>query len=243
MTSCQPFNIDAAHSSWHLCIKQALAAMDPHYLNELYCSHNWLPGQQNIFNAFSLPVNKTNYVFFGESPYPRATSANGYAFWDAAVKELWSETGLSKSVNRATSLRNILKTLLIAEGMLTPNHTTQLDISNLNKHPLIKTNQELFQHFLEHGFLLLNATLVLRTTQVRKDALAWQPFIQHILHFLFQQRPKIQLILLGNIAKTIDKLIIDDIKRFYAEHPYNISFMHNSKIIDFFRPLHLLQKC
>src|SRR3989338_9603487 len=160
MMSCQSFNIDAADASWHVCIKQALATMDQRYLNELYCSCHWLPGSQHIFNAFSLPVNKINYVFFGESPYPRAASANGYAFWDAHVKELWSETGLSKPVNRATSLRNILKTLLIAEGMLKPENTTQLAISKLDKHSLIQTNQELFQHLLKHGFLLLNATLV-----------------------------------------------------------------------------------
>ena len=44
--------------------------------------------------------------------------ANGYAFWDAAVNELWSDNGLSKAVNRATSLRNFIKMLLVTEGAL-----------------------------------------------------------------------------------------------------------------------------
>ena len=59
---------------------------------------------------------QVNYVLFGES-LPRRASANGYAFWDAAVKIMVS-FGNSKTVNRATSLLNILKMLLIAEGCL-----------------------------------------------------------------------------------------------------------------------------
>ena len=108
-----------------------------------------------------MPVAQTHYVLFGESPYPRAKSANGYAFWDAAVTDLWSESGLSKAVNRATSLRNIIKMLLVAEGKLTLVHTGQADIAKLDKTGLIATNAELFQQFLTHGFLLLNATPVL----------------------------------------------------------------------------------
>src|SRR5690348_5345377 len=109
------FNLQAADPSWQQCLAEALTKMDSAYLEELYANAHWLPGSKNIFNAFSLPVSKTNYVLFGESPYPRAVSANGYAFWDAAVNQLWSDTGLSKTVNRATSLRNIIKMLLIAE--------------------------------------------------------------------------------------------------------------------------------
>ena len=42
------------------------------------------------------------YVLFGESPYPRAQSANGYAFWDAAANSLWAEEGgLHQLLNRA----------------------------------------------------------------------------------------------------------------------------------------------
>ncbi|EKD55278.1 MAG: Uracil DNA glycosylase [uncultured bacterium] len=243
MTVRQLFHLDAVDPSWHTCIQDALKKMDPDYLDKLYQTHHWLPGPKNILNAFSLPLDKTNYIFFGESPYPRAQSANGYAFWDALVRGLWSETGLSKTVNRATSLRNIIKMLLIAEGLLNPAHITQADITKINKDHLIKTNHELFTALLEHGFLLLNATLVLRPTKVRKDAIAWQPFMHHVLNFILKNRPNVQLILLGNVANAIDKLIVPHkIKALYAEHPYNISFIHNAAVIDFFKPLHLLRK-
>lgn len=242
MNTHQLFNLDAAHPSWHACLKEGLAKIDPAYLENLYQNTNWLPGHQKIFNAFSLPVDKTNYVLFGESPYPRSASANGYAFWDAAVTQLWSETGLSKTVNRATSLRNIIKMLLIAEGKLQLEHTSQSDIAQVDKQHLIKTNQELFQNLLQHGFLLLNATPVLQPDQVKKDARAWEPFTDHVLQFLFEKHPTAQLILLGNIANTIDKLVGKyNIQRLYAEHPYNISFIQNQKILQFFQPLHLLR--
>ncbi len=235
------FNFNHVDSSWHACLTAALQNLDPHYLEKLYNTDDWLPGKDKIFNAFSLPVKKVNYVLFGESPYPRPQSANGFAFWDAAVTELWSDTGLSKTVNRATSLRNIIKMLLVADGKLQPDRTGQADIAALKKQDLIKTNNALFGNLLQHGFLLLNASPVLQLTEVRKDARAWKPFLKHIIDFLIEKRPDITFILLGNIANEIDPLITQpNVHKVYAEHPYNISFIHNPTVLSFFRPLHLL---
>ncbi len=236
------FNLASVDPSWHECLNRALTKMDAHYLEELYNNTDWLPGPNQIFNAFSIPLNQVNFVLMGESPYPRAHSANGYAFWDAAVNQLWTETGLSKAVNRATSLRNLIKMLLITEGKLDPQQTGQAAIAQVNKQGLVQTNQELFNNFLHHGFLLLNATLILKPDNVQKDARAWQPFIREVLWFLFDQNPSIQLILFGNIANTLDKFLnYKQIKRLYAEHPYNISFIHNENVMQFFQPLHLLR--
>jgi uracil-DNA glycosylase len=243
------FSLTSVDPSWHPCLLEALHQMDPDYLKQLHHNQNWLPGPEKIFNAFSLPVNQIHYVLFGESPYPRAASANGYAFWDAAVTQLWSKTGLSKQVNRATSLRNIIKMLLVTEKLLLPHETSQAAIAALDKQRLIQTNEELFNRFLQQGFLLLNASLVLRLGQdqgpgqVLKDARAWQPFLKYILEYLFHKRPHVQLILLGNIANQIDKLIDHfEIKRLYAEHPYNLSFISNPEIQKFFNPLNILIK-
>ena len=234
------FNLTAAHPSWHPCLQHALQQLNPLYLKTLKNSTDWLPGPSQIFNAFSLPLSHTYYVLFGESPYPRKTSANGYAFWDAAVQNLWSATGLAAPVNRATSLRNLIKMLLVAEGLLTPDDTSQKRIAQLDKNQLIQSNPALFRNFLTHGFLLLNATPVLRIGKIQKDAKEWRPFVQAVLNFLIQHRPHTTLILLGNIAALL-KHINPGLPIFTAEHPYNLSFISNPAVLNFFRPLSLLR--
>ncbi len=239
------FNLHAAHTSWQPLLRHALSKVDPIYLQQLAQSNDWLPGPNNIFNAFSLPLNQVNYLLLGESPYPRRESANGYAFWDAAVNDLWSATGLSKKVNRATSLRNIIKMLLVAEDLLDTHTHTQEAIAHLDKKLLVKTNQEFFHNLIAHGFLLLNATLVLQpAAPPQKDARAWYPFIKAILDVLLEKRPHIKFILLGRIAFAIEPILQNHhqpLEKLYAEHPYNHSFITNPKILSFFKPLHLLK--
>lgn len=221
-------------------IQNALAKMDKPYLDQLKNTSDWLPGPTHIFNAFSLPLNQVKFVLLGESPYPRAESANGFAFWDAAVTNLWSDTGLSKPVNRATSLRNFIKMLLVARGSLKQD-TSQPAIARVNKNELVKTNTALFQNLLAHGFLLLNTTLVFRPGCVRQDAKAWQPFIETVLTGLIPQNPT--LLLFGKVAETVSKLqVIDRFKIITSEHPYNLSFVQNKDIINFFKSLSLLDK-
>ena len=219
--------------------------MDPAYLEKLSSAHSWLPGPEKIFNAFSLPVERVKYILIGESPYPRASSANGYAFWDAAVTDLWSPQGMSKRVNRATSLRNFIKMLLVAENLLTPPHCAQPDILQIEKSPLTQTNDELFHRLQEEGFLLLNASLVLHPhakTEVRKDAKAWIPFLKEVITFLHEKRPQAEFLLFGKIANLIEHLVTTPVNKLIAEHPYNHSFITNTQVLEFFRPLHLLKK-
>ena len=237
------FNLNSVHPSWKECLSRGLAQMDQEYLSQLTASTNWLPGPEKIFNAFSLPLHQVNYVLFGESPYPRQVSANGFAFWDEAVTKLWSETGLDKKVNRATSLRNILKMLLIAEGKLEKNRATQAEIAQINKENYVQTNAELFSNFLAHGVLLLNATLVLQNGAPQKDARAWYPFTRELLQCLLEKRPQASFILLGKIANTINAMLpSNNVKTLYAEHPYNLSFIANDDVLNFFRPLNLLRR-
>lgn len=231
--------LDQVHLSWQPLLEQALAEMEPLYLQNLEQSH-WLPGKDAIFKAFSLPRAKTRYVLLGESPYPRAVSANGYAFWDGAVTDLWSDKGLAKAVNRATSLRNLLKMLLLIDGKLNADNLTQSAIAELPKSDLIQTLPALFERLLQQGFLLLNASLVLSDRPVKQDAKAWLPFMLHVLRQLSAEQP-ITLILWGGIAHVIDKEpSLAHVPREVAEHPYNLSFIHNPKVQDFFRPMRLL---
>lgn len=236
------------HREWCSLLKEALSDLDPDYLEALTADSNWLPGIDNLFAAFRRDVKGVKYILIGESPYPRKASANGIAFHDAAVGELWSATGLSKAVNRATSMRNILKTALLAEGLITDDHDgkiSQQSIADVDKRPLIKTMQELFNNLHKRGFLMLNATPVLHPQRKpAKEAVYWLPFVNKLLHSLAGALDRTATIILwGKIAQSIEILPgSQNFRKLKSEHPYNISFIHNPSMQTLFADMHLLQK-
>ena len=141
--------------------------IDPAYLPAL-ADDDYLPTEGRLFAAFAQPLDAVRYVLVGEGPYPRAESATGVCFMDGAVDALWSEKGLSKQVNRATSLRNFMKMLLVADGQLKPGQTSGEAMAacrckaRATDSPFIQTLTELQANLTAHGFLLLNASLVFR---------------------------------------------------------------------------------
>lgn len=230
--------IEQTHPEWHEILDKALQCVDKDYLQHLQNSKDWLPGIHNLFAAFSLPLSKTKYILLGESPYPRSESANGYAFWDNAVHELWSQTGLSKAVNRATSLRNWIKMMLVARGDL-HNDCSQAAIATLDKSKYCQTAEQFFNSLINKGFLLLNASLVYSDDKVvRYHARHWQPFMHNLLSQLAQYKHSLELILFGRIAEQIPEANL--FSCLIAEHPYNLSFITNPRVLAFFKPLDLL---
>ena len=229
--------LETAHPTWHDTLKAALLAMNQDYLNNLGNTAFYLPAKEQLLAAFKQPLEQTQYILFGESPYPRAVSANGFAFWDAAVGELWSSTGFSKPVNRATSLRNLLKMLLHARGDLVADFS-QPAIARLDTTRYHQTLDDLFQCFLNQGFMLLNASLVYEAQKIPYHARHWAVFQDVLLRTLLEIKPEIKLLLFGKIAEKIKAHILFD--SLIAEHPYNISFITNQRVIDFFKPLDLL---
>lgn len=229
--------LEGTHSEWHDILRAALSSVDTAYLEGLADGYDYLPTRDALLSAFKRPLSAVKYILFGESPYPRADSANGYAFWDAAVTALWSETGFSKAVNRATSLRNLLKMLLYARGDLIHDFS-QPAIAGLDKSRYHQTLDALFTYLLDQGFMLLNASLVYEKDRVPYHAKHWLPFMETFLNELAFRQSEVKLLLFGRIAEKIpgherfDSLI--------AEHPYNLSFMKNPDVIQFFKPMDLL---
>ncbi len=229
--------IQETHPEWHAILEKALKVMDAFYLERIMRDPNWFPGTDKLLAAFNIPRTQLRYILLGESPYPRSDSANGYAFWDGAVGSLWSETGLSKAVNRATSLRNMIKMFLYARGDLQHDYS-QNAIALLDKTPYAQTAHELFNNFIDKGFLLLNATLVYEEDCVLSHAKHWRPFISSLLTQLAKTTLMPQLILLGRIASQVPESKYFDCV--IAEHPYNLSFITNPSVLNFFQPLDLL---
>ncbi|MDF1757947.1 MAG: uracil-DNA glycosylase [Legionellaceae bacterium] len=230
-------SILATNRDWHIILEKALKCMDKDYIKELDANTDWLPKTSLILKAFSQPLSSTKYILLGESPYPRAQSANGYAFWDNSIDSIWSDTGLSKSVNRATSLRNIIKMLLLARGDLTDD-LSQPAIASLDKKLYIQTVSEFFNVMLDHGFLLLNASMIYSEGRVLYHAKKWRPFIDSVFSQIFAYNPDIKVILLGRVSKNFSSIEFSD--KLHAEHPYNLSFITNPEIINFFKPFDLM---
>jgi uracil-DNA glycosylase len=266
LSQCQQFpdsirrSLQLVHPSWLPVIidgLEAVQAADPAYLQGLI-EGDFLPTKSRIFAAFSQPMSAVNFVLVGEGPYPRAESATGVCFMDGAVGEIWSQElqgGLSKKVNRATSLRNFIKMLLVADGRLTENNTTapaMAEVSSFARQAnsaYIQTLSDLQANLEARGFLLLNASLVFRPeVKPSKDAKAWQPFLQVIFSALNEHQKSrksnpIVLVLWGKIAEQLKQIsVTESFTHVASEHPYNLSFIANKTMQNFFSPMGLLYK-
>jgi uracil-DNA glycosylase len=239
--------LDLADASWRPILLKgldAVAGANPDYLTSLAADH-YLPTGQRLFAAFALPLTKVRYVLVGEGPYPRAESATGVCFMDGAVGELWSEAGLSKPVNRATSLRNFMKMLLVADGQLGAGDTGGAAMgpvaANARRNGSIQTLAQLQANLTRHGFLLLNAALVFRPhVPPVVEARAWLPFLQVVLAALAGTGAK--LVLWGKIAEQLKKLPeCAALEQVCSEHPYNLSFITHAEMQQLFGPMRLLR--
>src|SRR3569833_461648 len=209
--------LSLADPSWRPILLEglkAMAAADPSYLPAL-AQDAYLPTDDRLFAAFAQPLDAVRYVLVGEGPYPRPESATGVCFMDGAVEALWSEKGLSKQVNRATSLRNFMKMLLVADGLLDIDNTSGEALARVSLKaraigsPFIQTLTELQANLTRHGFLLLNAALVFRPhVPPLKEARAWQPLLRTVFDALAERKdlPLPQLVLWGKIAEQLNSL-------------------------------------
>jgi len=244
--------LDRADPSWRPILLhglEAMAAADPVYLPALAVD-DYLPTQSRLFAAFALPLDQVRYVLVGEGPYPRAASATGVCFMDGAVGSLWSAEpggGLSKPVNKATSLRNFMKMLFVADGRLAPDDTAgaalAAAVARARSGGAIDTLADLERALTAHGFLLLNASLVFRAhVAPARDAKAWLPFFETVMAGLARaaaQAPT--MILWGKIAEQLNRLpVMAAFPQIAAEHPYNLSFINNAAMHKLFGPMRLL---
>ncbi|MCE3604550.1 uracil-DNA glycosylase [Massilia sp. P8910] len=241
--------VSRADPSWQPILRQGLEAVmraEPLYLPTL-AADTYLPTEQRLFAAFALPLDQVRYVLVGEGPYPRAESATGVCFMDGAVGKLWCESGLSKPVNKATSLRNFMKMLLVADGQLQAGDTGGAALAPVAAaaagNGSIQTLAELQHNLTRHGFLLLNASLVFRSHVAPViDARAWLPFLQTVMAALAAREQAPTLVLWGKIAEQLQKL--PETKSFpqlSSEHPYNLSFIQHAGMQALFGPMHLLR--
>lgn len=228
--------------SWQEIIDYAYEGLDSKYRKFLEKDEGYFPSFSNFLNAFTtLSLDNTKYILFGQDPYPREKSAIGYAFIDGAVESIFSKKGFSKEVNKATSLRNFFKMLLLSEGYLYKGCLTQEAISKIDKSLFIDSMNELRINFEQNGVLLLNTALIFTSKEDSKlHVKEFRVFMQRFLSKLVSKN--IKLILFGAMAKDIKKSLPSALEYKWVEtlHPYNIGFIHDEKVQKFFKPMNLL---
>jgi len=232
--------LDNVYPSWSEILDNALNALDAEYLEFLQTDNSYFPDRNNFLNAFkTLPLEKTKYILFGQDPYPREESAIGYAFIDGKVGDIFGKNGLTKEVNRATSLRNFIKMALFCDGVLSDDFSKEA-VSRVDKTPYIKTINQLRENFETNGVLLLNMALVFTQKEdSKKHVKAWNRFVKALLFSLKEHN--IELILFGKMAEVLEK--VDEAKSFRKHrmpHPYNIGFITDINAHRLFKPMRLL---
>lgn len=227
-------------SSWRPYIEEAFDALSPEYKTFLKEDKNYFP--VNWLAPFTtLPLDQTKAILFGQDPYPRVQSATGYAFIDGAVDEIFSCSGFSKKVNRATSLRNFFKMQLANEGFLSDNDVSQEAISSIDKTGLITTIEDLRINFEREGILLLNSALVFTSKEKsRYHAKEFAPFMKKLLASCSNR--SLELILFGKMANNISKMLPQkhSYKLIHTPHPYNVDFIHDRDARTYFKGKRLM---
>jgi len=234
--------LNGVDENWEPILLPALVTLEEGYRSWIMAGEGYIPSRNRLLASFStLKPGAVKYILFGQDPYPREESAVGYAFIDGRVKQIFSERGLSKDVNRATSLRNFIKMALVAEGLLSCEDTGQSAIAALDKRELIDSIDELRQNFERSGVLLLNMALLFSMKEESKRHIrAWRGFVEKLLEGLRYNKPR--LILFGAHAAELKRL--DGAGNFEAialEHPYNHSFVCNPQAWELFGPMELLK--
>ncbi len=227
---------------WLSLLEGPAATLDPAYLAKLEAT-DWLPGPDLMLAALRhVPLGEVNAVLVGESPYPRKGSAIGEAFHDGLVGTLWSGQGLAKPVNKATSLRNLVKMMLVAEGLISQQAKAE-EIAALEREGLVDSLADVFGALRRQGVLCINATPVLADKNKAREAAAWHKFTAGLLHGIHRARPEAKFLLFGAFAKQFAEIEgAAGWPKLMAEHPYNVSFINDPAVLDYFRPLRLLQR-
>jgi uracil-DNA glycosylase len=159
--------LNCADVSWRPLLVQGLEAImaaTPDYLPQL-AQDDYLPTGQRLFAAFALPLEQVRCAGGGgalsASRQCHRRLLHGWGGGQPVVGPAGG--GLSKPVNKATSLRNFMKMLLVADGQLDLDDTGSEAMARIalraqeGKGSHILTLAELQDKLMEQGFLLLNA--------------------------------------------------------------------------------------
>ena len=192
-------------TNWEYFLKKTID-LSEFYLNlDVLISRtkHLIPAEENIFHVFrSLAPEDVRCVLYGEDPYPRLTSANGVAFWDAEIDSWETRTN-------GSAMKNILKALLVARGWA-DYHTSIAECRRIALEKKIKSPPQLFPFWLKQGVLLINTSLTFGGNGLKKTHFDfWHPFHRALIRALNRREDAPVYILWGRKAWRWEEEIIN----------------------------------
>ena len=217
---------------WRADVAEWLETVDDRFLKALE-GNDWWPGIDKCLVAFSGNV-RPRVVWLGESPYEGEDRATGLSFLDGTVGAIFRGDAFDVAVNKAASLRNILKAWCIADDRLEDGQTNREYVHAMRKDGLAQQITEVFQHGVENGWLWLNSGLSVGGPLVKSAHLCgWWPFVSRVIASASDANAKV--VLLGSWAKTYRSDVADNELLVESTHPRNEAFLEDASVRELLR--------
>jgi uracil-DNA glycosylase len=197
------------HPSWDDFISNQSAELAE---IEKKIENNYTPTSERILRFLNVDLAKIKVIILGQDPYPQKGVATGRAFEVGTLKS-WGE----KFNN--VSLKNIVRAIYKAEKKNIVKYS-QIINSELNNSFFIHSPQTLFQHWEEHGVLLLNTSFTCEIGKPGSHKKIWNQFSQELLKFINEKNGNILWFLWGDHAmKATEEISIKEENKIASFHP------------------------
>ena len=217
---------------WRDKVAEWLDEVDDRFLKTLE-ANDWQPGVDYCMKAFSGNVCP-QVVWLGESPYEGEARATGLSFLDGTVGTIFRGNKLDVTVNKATSLRNMLKAWFRADGRLQEKQTNSEHVQAMCNDGLALQITEVFERGIEDGWLWLNAGLSVGGTLAKSAHLCgWWPLVCRAVASASEANAKV--VLLGDWAKTYRSDVVSENLLVETIHPRNEAFVEDATMRNFLR--------
>jgi uracil-DNA glycosylase len=152
------------HSSWTPYLEPLFDLPEVKKLNNILHKVNYLPEREDIFNVFTMPLNKIRVVILGQDPYPDPQHPIGYAF--------------------ATKSKNIPKSL----------QAIHIAIANAGIHPIEAIKDPTLKAWRDQGIFLLNPALTVKQWNSGSHLRYWKRFTEGVIKVISKENPCIWLL-------------------------------------------------
>ena len=151
---------------------------------------------------------------------------------DGGVGALFRDNGrLDVPINKAPSLRNILKAWFRADGRLQPGQTNAENLRDMCKGGLVQNVDEVFSQGVECGWLWLNASLSVGGPLVKLAHLCgWWPFVSRAIAHASDVEASV--VLLGEWAKAYRTEVVAE-RLLETIHPSKQAFVEDQNMRSF----------